>query len=72
MMMRFGSFRYDRDGEMHDVSKDPGQETDLSEARPEMAAWMKAAGESFMREVAPMLVVPDPRPLTVGYEAVLY
>ena len=68
--VRFGSFRYHRDGELHDVSNDPGQKTDLSEALPEMAARMKAAGEAFMREVAPMLAMPDPRPLTVGHEAV--
>ncbi len=64
--VRQGPYRYYDCGELHDISEDPGQETDISSAHPERVARMKAAGEAFLREVEPMMVLPDPRPLPVG------
>jgi arylsulfatase A-like enzyme len=70
--VRHGVFRYYHDGELHDVSNDPGQAADLSVSHPEQAARMRAAGETYLREVAPMGVLPDPRPLPVGVETVTH
>ena len=67
--VRQGPFRYYQDGELHDVSKDPGQKKDISASQPARVALMKAAGEVFLREVKPMIALPDPRPLPVGVES---
>jgi arylsulfatase A-like enzyme len=68
--VRHGSFRYYHDGELHIVSNDPGQTTDISSSHSDQVALMKAAGEAFLREVEPKIVLPDPRPLPVGVAAV--
>lgn len=70
--VRHGSFRYYHDGELHDVSNDPGQAKDISASHPDQVALMKAAGEAFLREVEPVITLPDPRPLPVGVEAITH
>ncbi|HSP41940.1 MAG TPA: sulfatase/phosphatase domain-containing protein, partial [Luteolibacter sp.] len=70
--VRQGPFRYYHDGELHDITNDPGQRTDLSASHLEQVALMKTAGEAFLRDVEPTISLPDPRPLSVGVEAVTH
>lgn len=70
--VRHGTLRYYHNGELHDISDDPGQTKDISSSHPEQVALMKAAGEAFLHEVKPIIVLPDPRPLAVGVESITH
>jgi hypothetical protein len=72
--------RLDDRGALFDMTADPGQQSDISSAQPEVAARMRAAVAEWKREMfgdappdaprpaaGPRPVVVDPRPIPVGH-----
>ena len=59
---------------LYDMSKDPGQKTDLAAQHPEVVKQMRAAYDTFWKETRPLMVNEDvpmskTRPFHVLYEA---
>lgn len=73
MSMRTQQYRLDDAGKLYDMTADPGQQNDLSAAKPEVAALMRAQLAAWAREMFPGARLPlagamvDPRPIPVGY-----
>lgn len=63
--VRTQQYRYDPDGKLFDMQKDPGQRTDIAAQQPEIAAKLKAAVAAWSEEALPK--GPDDRPFPVGY-----
>jgi hypothetical protein len=56
----------DEKGRLYDLAADPGQESDIAESEPEIAAKLTPAVEEWRAEMMPLLREDD-RPLPVGY-----
>src|SRR5205085_1526745 len=56
----------DEDGELFDMTADPGQTRDVSGEKPEVAAKLRDAVRAYAAAVSP-LVGPDDRPYPVGF-----
>lgn len=63
--------RLDADGNLFDMSTDPGQTTNVAESQPAIAERLRKAVSDWGKEVLP-LVGRDDRPYTVGYSKMTY
>jgi arylsulfatase A-like enzyme len=64
--VRTQQYRLDPGGHLFDMVADPGQDRDIAEEKPEIAAKLRKAAEEWGREMLP-LVGRDDRPFPVGY-----
>jgi arylsulfatase A-like enzyme len=64
--VRTQQYRLDAEGRLFDLVADPGQERDIAAGKPEVAARLRKAVESWAQEVLPQ-VGPDERPYPVGH-----
>ena len=64
--VRNQQYRLDDRGALFDMISDPGQKTDVSRERPQIAAQLSAAVAEWRREVLPA-ARDDDRPFPVGY-----
>lgn len=64
--VRTQQYRLDAEGRLYDMVADPGQQHDISEAKPQVAARLRQAAKRWADEVLP-LVGPDDRPYPVGH-----
>ncbi len=64
--VRSRRYRLDNTGKLYDLTRDPGQERDISKDRPNVAALLADAVAKWRREVLSNLKRED-RPYTVGY-----
>jgi arylsulfatase A-like enzyme len=62
-------YRYYSNGELHDITSDPGQKNNIAASQPAVVARMKAAGEAYLAEIRPIQGRPDDRPIPVGVAA---
>ncbi len=65
--VRNQGFRLDKDNQLFDMTADPGQTQDVSEANATIAAELKAAKEEWMAEVMAELKPEDKRPFLIGH-----
>jgi arylsulfatase A-like enzyme len=65
--VRSQQYRLDAAGKLYDLTRDPGQEHDLSRDRPETAAKLAEAVARWKRDVLAELPAKDDRPFPVGY-----
>ncbi|HXG10677.1 MAG TPA: arylsulfatase [Gemmataceae bacterium] len=65
--VRTQRYRLDAAGRLYDMTKDPGQERDLSREQPEVAGKLAEAVARWKREVLAELPKRDDRPFPVGY-----
>jgi arylsulfatase A-like enzyme len=66
--LRTQQYRLDSAGALFDMLADPGQQRDVAQERPEVAARLRAEAEKWRIELLRGLG-PDNRPFTVGYSA---
>jgi len=64
--VRTQQYRLDPEGQLFDITRDPGQERNIAAEQPEVAARLKKAVAEWAKEVLPN-VGPDDRPFPVGY-----
>ncbi|MBX6314205.1 MAG: arylsulfatase [Isosphaeraceae bacterium] len=64
--VRTQQYRLDASGRLYDLTRDPGQERDIAQDRPEVATRLAEAVERWKRELLPGLK-DDDRPFPVGY-----
>src|SRR5581483_4558985 len=64
--VRSQRYRLDNSGRMYDLTRDPGQERDISKDRPKVAAYLAEQIAQWKRDVLSSLKRED-RPYTVGY-----
>jgi hypothetical protein len=64
--VRTQQYRLDPEGQLFDITRDPGQERNIAAEQPEVAARLKKAAAEWAKEVLPK-VGPDDRPFPVGY-----
>jgi hypothetical protein len=64
--VRTQNYRLDDSGRLYDMSRDPGQTTDISQDRPEIASRLAKEVANWSREMLPSLKKDD-RPFPVGY-----
>jgi arylsulfatase A-like enzyme len=64
--VRTQQYRLDPDGQLFDITRDPGQERNIAAEQPEVTARLKKAVAEWAKEVLPN-VGPDDRPFPVGY-----
>ncbi|HET8549991.1 MAG TPA: arylsulfatase [Bryobacteraceae bacterium] len=67
--VRTQQYRLDAAGQLFDMIADPGQDRNIAEERPEVAAKLRQAVAEWGREMLP-LVGPDDRPFPVGYSRI--
>lgn len=58
-------YRLDSQGQLFDLTSDPGQQRDIAAEKPEVAARLREAAARWAKEALPQS--PDGRPFTVGY-----
>jgi arylsulfatase A-like enzyme len=66
--VRSQHYRLDAAGKLYDMTKDPGQQRDISKEEPQVAARLTESVSRWKREVLSELT-KEPRPFTVGYPA---
>lgn len=64
--VRTQQYRLDAEGQLFDITRDPGQERNIAAEQPEVAARLKKAVAEWAKEVLPN-IGPDDRPFPVGY-----
>ncbi len=64
--VRTQQYRLDPDGQLFDITRDPGQERNIAAEQPEVAAKLKKAVAEWAKEILPN-IGPDDRPFPVGY-----
>ena len=64
--VRTQRYRLDHTGKLFDMTTDPGQDTDISKDKPEIAAQLRQAVARWKDDVLPKSK-KDERPFTVGY-----
>ena len=64
--VRSQRFRLDAAGKLFDMQRDPGQRRDVAGQHPDVAAELKAAADTFIRELGDA-IGPDRRPFPVGF-----
>ncbi|MBX2875744.1 MAG: arylsulfatase [Saprospiraceae bacterium] len=65
--VRNQGFRLDKDNQLYDMTADPGQSQDVSEANAAVATELKAAKEKWMAEVMSELNPDEKRPFLIGH-----
>jgi arylsulfatase A-like enzyme len=66
--VRTQQHRLDASGKLYDLTKDPGQEHDLSRDQPEVAKKLADAIAAWRRDVLAEMSKKDDRPFPVGYK----
>jgi hypothetical protein len=66
--VRTQQYRLDAEGKLFDMAADPGQDRDVADQKPEVAARLRRAVAEWSKEVMPH-VGPDDRPFPVGHSA---
>jgi len=64
--LRTQEYRLDTDGNLFDIIKDPGQDHNISEEKPEVTARLKMAVSKWKTVVTAELPAKDNRPFTLG------
>ena len=64
--VRTQQYRLDPSGRLFDMDADPGQDTDVAERHPDVAARLDRAAAEWAAEMV-SLIGPDDRPFPVGY-----
>ena len=65
--LRTQEYRLDKEGRLFHLPSDPGQDRDVAEEHPELAARLKAELEEWVRKAEEELGPKDDRPFTAGY-----
>jgi len=65
--IRSQKYRFDNDGNLFDMEKDPGQNVDVSAANPEILSQFVAARQKWENEVLAELPNEDTRTFTIGH-----
>ena len=65
--VRSQKYRYDNEGKLFDMETDPGQNTDVSSANPEILKQFEAARQKWENEVLAELPNEDTRTFTIGH-----
>ncbi len=65
--IRTQQYRLDQEGQLFDLTADPGQRTDVAADHPEVTATLKTELAAFEKEAASELGGEEKRPFTVGY-----
>jgi hypothetical protein len=60
-------YRLDANGQLYDLTQDPGQRKNVAADHPDVAKRLAAAAENYRRDVLGELPRPDARPFPVGY-----
>jgi arylsulfatase A-like enzyme len=63
---RSQQFRWSNDGKLYDLTRDPGQERDVSREHPDAARRLADGVATWKRDVLSELKRPDDRPFSVG------
>ena len=67
--VRTQRFRLDYEGRLYDMDKDPGQQVELNDSQPEVAAALQEKADEFRRDMLSEYGKPfDGRPFVIGYE----
>ncbi|MBM3747067.1 MAG: arylsulfatase [Acidobacteria bacterium] len=66
--VRTQQYRLDAEGRLFDMAADPGQDRDVADQKPEVAAKLRRAVAEWTKEMMPH-VGPDDRPFPVGHSA---
>jgi arylsulfatase A-like enzyme len=69
--LRTQRFRLDHQGRLYDMLEDPGQSKDVAEDHPAIATQLRAARDSWAKEILPELKQP-PRPFVLGHPGSKY
>ncbi len=69
--LRTQRFRLDHQGRLYDMLEDPGQRKDVAEDHPAIATQLRAARDSWAKEILPELKQP-PRPFVLGHPGSKY
>ena len=67
--VRTQQFRLDNEGRLYDMNEDEGQQAELNDSQPEMAAALQEKADGFRQQMLSEYGKPfDSRPFVVGYE----
>ena len=67
--VRTQRFRLDYEGRLYDMDKDPGQQVELNDSQPEVAAALQEKADEFRRDMLSEYgKLFDRRPFVIGYE----
>ena len=69
--LRTQRFRLDHQGRLYDMLEDPGQSKDVAEDHPAIATQLRAARDSWAKEILPELK-QHPRPFVLGHPGSKY
>jgi arylsulfatase A-like enzyme len=70
--VRSQRYRYSNNGELHDVTTDPGQTSNIAKQHPAIVKKLKDAGDEYLAQVTPIQGQPDTRPIPVGVAPVTH